>query len=248
MDARSSLLELQHVSKIYRMGEVEVAALSEVSLSIREGENVAIMGSSGSGKSTLMNILGCLDRPTSGRYLLAGQDVARMSRNELAEARNRLIGFIFQSFNLLARTSAVENVALPLQYAGVSPRERRRRAEEALRRVGLGNRFFHLPNQMSGGQQQRVAIARALVTQPKVILADEPTGNLDSRTSMEIMALLLELWRAGMTIVMVTHESDIAEYAARVLIMKDGRIQSDTPRMAHDARDDDENRAARVQP
>ncbi len=190
------------------------------------------MGASGSGKSTLMNILGCLDRPTAGRYFLAGQDVARMPRNELAEVRNRLVGFVFQNFNLLARTSAVENVALPLLYAGTPKRERWRRAEEVLRLVGLGNRLSHLPNQLSGGQQQRVAIARALVTKPRVMLADEPTGNLDSRTSLEILTLLQELWRNGLTIVMVTHEPDIAEYAERVIVMKDGTIQSDTAREA----------------
>jgi putative ABC transport system ATP-binding protein len=232
MRRNSALIELQQVGKIYLMGDVEVAALAEVSLVIEEGEFVAIMGASGSGKSTLMNILGCLDRPSSGRYLLAGRDVSQLDRNELAEIRNRMLGFVFQSFNLLARTSAVENVGLPLQYAGVSPRERRARAEEALRRVGLGDRLRHYPNQMSGGQQQRVAIARALVTQPKLILADEPTGNLDSRTSIDIMALLQELWRSGMTIVMVTHELDIAVHASRVVTMRDGRVLSDARREA----------------
>jgi putative ABC transport system ATP-binding protein len=232
MEGRNPLITLQQVGKVYHMGDVEVAALREVSLTIEEGEFVAIMGASGSGKSTLMNILGCLDRPTSGRYLFAGRDVSQLSRNELAEMRNRMLGFVFQSFNLLARTSAAENVGLPLQYAGVPYRERRQRAEEALCQVGLGDRLQHHPSQMSGGQQQRVAIARALVTRPKLILADEPTGNLDSRTSMEIMALLQELWRSGMTIIMVTHESDIAAYASRVVIMKDGRILSDTRREA----------------
>lgn len=221
--------------KIYRMGDVGVEALRDVSLTIREGEFVAIMGASGSGKSTLMNILGCLDRPTAGRYFLAGQDVARLSRNELAEVRNRLVGFVFQNFNLLARTSAVENVALPLLYAGTPKRERWQRAEEALRQVGLGDRLSHLPNQMSGGQQQRVAIARALVTNPRLILADEPTGNLDSRTSLEIMTLLQDLWRNSLTIVMVTHEPDMAESAERVIVMKDGTIQSDTAREARSA-------------
>ncbi len=232
MEGSGLLIVVQQVGKVYRMGDVEVTALRDVSLTIEEGEFVAIMGASGSGKSTLMNILGCLDRPTSGDYLFAGRDVSQMSRSELAEVRNRMLGFVFQSFNLLARTSAVENVGLPLQYAGVPYRERRQRAEEALRQVGLGDRLQHYPNQMSGGQQQRVAIARALVTKPKLILADEPTGNLDSHTSMEIMTLLQELWRAGMTIVMVTHESDIAEYASRVVIMKDGHILSDTRREA----------------
>jgi putative ABC transport system ATP-binding protein len=228
MEGSGLLIMVQQVGKVYRMGDVEVTALRDVSLTIEEGEFVAIMGASGSGKSTLMNILGCLDRPTSGGYLLAGRAVSQMSRSELAEIRNRMLGFVFQSFNLLARASAVENVGLPLQYAGVPYRERRQRAEEALRQVGLGDRLQHYPNQMSGGQQQRVAIARALVTKPKLILADEPTGNLDSHTSMEIMTLLQELWRAGLTIVMVTHESDIAEYASRVVIMKDGHILSDT--------------------
>jgi putative ABC transport system ATP-binding protein len=228
MTGNSPFIELRQVSKVYRMGDVEVTALYDISLVINQGEFVAIMGASGSGKSTLMNILGCLDRPTSGRYLLAGRDVSQLSRGELAEIRNRLLGFVFQSFNLLTRTSAVDNVGLPLQYAGVPYRERRQRAEEALRQVGLADRLQHHPSQMSGGQQQRVAIARALVTRPGLILADEPTGNLDSRTSMEIMTLLQELWRSGMTIVMVTHEPDIAVYASRVVVMKDGRILSDT--------------------
>jgi putative ABC transport system ATP-binding protein len=236
MENKPALIALQHIGKIYRMGEVEVTALCDVSLTIEEGEFVAIMGASGSGKSTLMNIIGCLDRPTSGQYLLAGRDISQRSRNELAEIRNRLLGFVFQSFNLLPRTSAVDNVGLPLQYAGVSLSERRQRAEDALRRVGLGDHLQHSPSQMSGGQQQRVAIARALVTRPQLILADEPTGNLDSRTSIEIMALLQELWRLGMTIIMVTHEPDIAAYASRVLVMKDGRIVSDRrqeARVAH---------------
>jgi putative ABC transport system ATP-binding protein len=179
-----------------------------------------------------MNLIGCLDRPTSGRYYLAGQDVSQLSRNELATIRNRLLGFVFQSFNLLSRTSAIENVALPLQYAGTPYRERYQRAEEALRQVGLGDRLRHHPNQMSGGQQQRVAVARALVTKPKLILADEPTGNLDSRTSNEIMALFRELWRSGITILLVTHEPDIAAYASRVIAMKDGRVLSDEHREA----------------
>lgn len=227
MVGNAPLIVLQDVGKVYRMGDVEVAALLHVSLSILEGEFVAIMGASGSGKSTLMNLIGCLDRPTSGRYSLAGQDVSQLSRNELATIRNRLLGFVFQSFNLLARTSAIENVALPLQYAGTPYRERYQRAEEALRQVGLGDRLRHHPNQMSGGQQQRVAVARALVTQPKLILADEPTGNLDSRTSKEIMALFQELWRSGITILLVTHEADIAAYASRVIVMKDGQVLSD---------------------
>lgn len=232
MEEKAPLIDLQHVDKIYRMGEVDVTALHDVSLTIEAGEFLAIMGASGSGKSTLMNILGCLDRVTAGQYFFTGRDVAQLGRNDLAEVRNKIVGFVFQNFNLLARTSAADNVGLPLQYAGVLPRERRQRAEEALRRVGLGDRMEHYPNQMSGGQQQRVAIARALVTRPQLILADEPTGNLDSRTSVEIMALLQELWHSGMTIVMVTHESDIAEYASRVVVMKDGQILSDTRREA----------------
>ncbi len=244
MEERGALIALQQVGKIYRMGEVEVTALEAVSLTITEGEFVAIMGASGSGKSTLMNILGCLDRPSSGRYLLAGRDVSQLNRNELAEIRNRTLGFIFQSFNLLARTSAIENVGLPLQYAGVSQRERRQRAGDALRQVGLGDRLQHYPNQMSGGQQQRVAIARALITGPKLILADEPTGNLDSRTSIDILALLQEFWRAGMTIVMVTHEADIAVYASRVVRMRDGRVVSDTRSEARLAQVDKESRIA----
>jgi putative ABC transport system ATP-binding protein len=221
------LLLLENVRRVYHMGDVEVQALRGVSLRIDRGEFVAIMGSSGSGKSTLMNTIGCLDRPTSGRYLLDGHDVARLNRDELAYIRNQTLGFVFQSFNLLARTSAVENVELPLIYAGVSGREREERAVRALERVGLGERLDHHPSQLSGGQQQRVAIARAIVTNPKLILADEPTGNLDSRTSIEVMALFQELGRSGITVVLVTHESDIAAYAARVVTMRDGRVLSD---------------------
>jgi putative ABC transport system ATP-binding protein len=190
------------------------------------------MGASGSGKSTLMNIMGCLDRPTSGRYLLAGREVSRMSRSQLAEVRNQALGFVFQSFNLLARTSALDNVELPLLYAGVGGRERRERAAEALQRVGLGERLEHHPAKISGGQQQRVAIARALVTRPRVILADEPTGNLDSGTAAEIMGLFQELWREGITLVLVTHEPDFAAYASRVILIKDGLLQSDEVRAA----------------
>ncbi|MGE5237166.1 MAG: ABC transporter ATP-binding protein [Acidobacteriota bacterium] len=222
------LLHLQDVTKVYHMGDVEVPALRGISLAIDEGDFVAIMGASGSGKSTLMNIIGCLDRPTSGHYVLAGEDVSGLDRNTLAEKRNKTLGFVFQSFNLLSRTDALENVELPLLYAGVPTRERHRRAREALERVGLGERTHHHPNQMSGGQQQRVAIARALVSAPKVILADEPTGNLDSRTSVEVMAIFQQLRESGITIVLVTHEPDIARYAARVVVMKDGRLRSDT--------------------
>jgi putative ABC transport system ATP-binding protein len=225
------LIQLEHVSKIYRMGDVTVTALDDISLEIAEAEFVAIMGSSGSGKSTLMNIIGCLDWPTSGRYLLGGYPVSSFNRNTLAEVRNRMLGFVFQNFHLLSRTSAMENVELPMVYAGIPTAERRRRAAEALTRVGLGERLDHRPNQLSGGQQQRVAIARALVMNPKVILADEPTGNLDSRTSMEVMALFQQLGRAGITIILVTHEPDIAEHAARNIVLRDGQILSDTLRV-----------------
>jgi putative ABC transport system ATP-binding protein len=225
--SRARLLSLEGITKVYRMGDVEVHALRGVSLDIDEGEFVAVMGSSGSGKSTLMNVIGCLDRPSGGNYSLNGQDVAKLDRDALAEIRNRTIGFVFQSFNLLARTSALENVELPLLYAGVPGRERRARAREALERVGLGTRLDHHPNQMSGGQQQRVAVARAIVSRPKIIVADEPTGNLDSRTSIEIMALFQELGASGITVLVVTHEPDIAEYAARVITMKDGQVQRD---------------------
>jgi putative ABC transport system ATP-binding protein len=225
--AAEALIAVRDVTKVYATGDVEVHALKGVSLDIQAGEFVAVMGSSGSGKSTLMNILGCLDRPTAGTYVLAGRGVARMGRDELAETRNEVLGFVFQSFNLLARTSALENVELPLVYRGVGGKERHRRATQALGRVGLGDRLDHTPAQLSGGQQQRVAIARALVGEPKVILADEPTGNLDSKTSTEVMALFQELGRAGITVVLVTHEPDIAEYATRVVVVKDGLIQSD---------------------
>jgi putative ABC transport system ATP-binding protein len=222
-----AVIELTEVTKVYQTGDVALRALDGVSLRVQEGEFIAIMGASGSGKSTLMNIIGCLDRPTTGSYVLAGRRVSGMRRAELARVRNRVLGFVFQQFNLLARTSAVENVELPLEYAGVGARERRRRSVAALGRVGLGARLEHHPNQLSGGQQQRVAIARAIVNAPKVILADEPTGALDSRTSVDVMAIFQELWRSGITIVLVTHEADMAEFASRVVVMLDGRVQSD---------------------
>jgi putative ABC transport system ATP-binding protein len=209
------------------MGEVEVEALRGVSLDVAGGEFVAVMGPSGSGKSTLLNILGCFDRPTRGSYRLAGEDVSDLNANALAETRNRTLGFVFQSFNLLARTTALENVELPLVYAGVPRRERHDRAAAALERVGLGDRLHHHPSQLSGGQQQRVAIARALVNQPRLVLADEPTGNLDSRASVEMMALLAELTADGITIVLVTHEPDVAARARRVVVVRDGLIQED---------------------
>lgn len=223
----SALIQLRNLAKVYQSGDSEFAALHDVNLDIERGDFVAITGSSGSGKSTLMNLLGCLDSPSRGSYLLADRDVAKLSRIELARVRNEFIGFVFQNFNLLSRTSALENVELPLIYARVPPAERHQRARESLERVGLGHRAGHTPSQLSGGQQQRVAIARALVTRPPLILADEPTGNLDSATSIEIMKLLTELQRSGMTIVFVTHEPDIAAYAARKLLLKDGAVISD---------------------
>jgi putative ABC transport system ATP-binding protein len=231
------IIDLKTVSKVYQMGDVEVRALREVSFAVEARDFVAVMGASGSGKSTLMNIIGCLDRPTGGTYHLDGQEVSRLDRRELAHMRNRTLGFVFQSFNLLSRTSALENVELPLVYAGTGARERHRRASAALGRVGLAKRMDHHPNQMSGGQQQRVAIARALVAEPRLILADEPTGNLDSQTSIEIMALFQELGAAGITVLLVTHEPDIAAYASRVVVMRDGVVKTDsrqTPRRASD--------------
>ena len=218
------LIHTKDLVKVYRMGDSDVRALDGVSVDIDQGEFVAVMGPSGSGKSTFMNLVGCLDRPSSGDYLLAGRRVSELAGDELAETRNRHIGFVFQHFNLLARTSAVENVELPLVYAGVPKSERRERALKILERVGLAERAGHHPGQLSGGQQQRVAIARALVTEPLLILADEPTGALDSRTSLEIMTLFQELNRRGMTMVLVTHEADIAKFARRVLHFRDGQV------------------------
>ncbi len=225
------VIELENFSKTYQTGEVEVHAVRSVSLKIEPGEFVAIMGASGSGKSTMMNTIGCLDRPTSGRYLLDGVDVRELDSDELADLRNSKIGFVFQGFNLLSRTSALENIELPLLYArpGIRAADREERALQALAKVGLAERADHNPNQLSGGQQQRVAIARALVSNPKLLLADEPTGNLDSRTSIEIMGIFQELNRQGITIVMVTHELDIARYCQRTVIMRDGRIVKDEP-------------------
>jgi len=225
--ATNVLIEIDELEKTYTMGDVSVHALQGVTLRVREGEFVAVMGASGSGKTTLMNILGCLDRPTAGSYRLSGHEVSGLDRNELAEVRGGLLGFVFQSFNLLPRTSALDNVTLPLLYAGVSGGEATRRAGEALARVGLGGRVHHHPSQLSGGQQQRVAIARALVSGPRLILADEPTGNLDSATSIEIMALFQELGQSGITIVCVTHEPDIAAFASRLVVMRDGRVLRD---------------------
>jgi putative ABC transport system ATP-binding protein len=227
LSRREPVVVARDLTKVYALGDSELRALDGVSLTIGPGEFVAIMGASGSGKSTLMNILGCLDRPTSGSYVLNGQEIASLSRGELAEVRNRTIGFVFQSFNLLSRTSAVENVELPLVYAGVPRRERAERARLALERVGLGSRLSHRPSQLSGGQQQRVAIARAIVNAPRVVFADEPTGNLDTKTSVDVMALFQELWRDGLTIVYVTHEPDIARCASRIVTVRDGRIVSD---------------------
>jgi len=225
------VINVQNLVKTYVVGEVEVRALRGLSLEIQKGEFVAITGPSGSGKSTLMHILGCLDRPTSGQYVLDGEDVSRMSRDQLAEVRNRKIGFVFQGFNLLSRTTALDNVELPLLYgAGASLRgsERRKRALDALAAVGLAERGDHHPNQLSGGQQQRVAIARALITNPSILLADEPTGNLDSRTSIEVMGIFQRLNRErSITVLVITHEHDIAEYASRAIAVKDGQIVSD---------------------
>jgi putative ABC transport system ATP-binding protein len=222
-----ALIELQDIYKVYDMGAEKVHALNGVDLTVERGEYVAIMGSSGSGKSTLMNLLGCLDTPTSGSYILNGTAVQELDDTELAAIRNKEIGFVFQTFNLLARTDALHNVELPLIYAGLSRAERRERARKALEKVGLGARMTHQPNELSGGQRQRVAIARALVNEPSILLADEPTGNLDSATSEEIMQLFDELHQAGNTVVLVTHEPDIAEHAWRKVTLRDGKVTSD---------------------
>ncbi|HNX98550.1 MAG TPA: ABC transporter ATP-binding protein [Candidatus Aminicenantes bacterium] len=225
-----NIIHLENISRVYQVGDEEVRALDDVSLKIDRHEYVAIMGPSGSGKSTLMNILGCLDTPTSGRYDLNGVDVSDRSDNQLAEVRNREIGFVFQTFNLLPRASAFHNVELPLIYAGVAAGPRRERAQQALTSVGLKERMLHKPNELSGGQRQRVAVARALVVGPSIILADEPTGNLDSKTGEDIMALFSEIYDQGNTIILVTHEENIADHAKRVIRLLDGRIASDESR------------------
>ncbi|TAE47596.1 MAG: ABC transporter ATP-binding protein [Bacteroidetes bacterium] len=223
------VIKLDHIRKTYQMGPVLIKALQDVSLEIFPNQYVAIMGPSGSGKSTLMNVLGCLDTPTSGDYFLSGVNVSKMNDRELAHIRNKEIGFVFQTFNLLSRSSALDNVALPLVYSGMSKTQRINRAKEVLGHVGLGNRMDHKPAELSGGQRQRVAVARALVNTPSIILADEPTGNLDSKTSYEIMALFDELHRAGNTIIVVTHEEDIALYAETIVRLRDGNVESVTP-------------------
>jgi putative ABC transport system ATP-binding protein len=228
------VIQLRDLAREYQMGSETIRALRGVTLAIRRNEYVAIMGPSGSGKSTLMNLVGCLDTPSGGEYWLNGQEVSRLSDDALARVRNREIGFVFQTFNLLPRATALQNVELPMVYAGASSRERRARAEEALWRVGLGERMDHRPNELSGGQRQRVAIARALVNRPSILLADEPTGNLDSTTSEEIMRVFGQLQAQGQTVILVTHEADIAAHAGRVITLRDGRVESDrqTPREA----------------
>jgi putative ABC transport system ATP-binding protein len=225
--APGPVIELHDASKTYELGAISVRALRDVSLQIEEGDFVAIMGSSGSGKSTLMNILGCLDVPSSGRYLLDGIDAAQMDEDDLADLRNRKIGFVFQSFNLVPRTSALANVELPLAYAGLKGVKRRRRAERALQAVGMRNRMQHLPSELSGGQQQRVAVARAIVTNPALILADEPTGNLDSHSTDEVLAIFTRLNQEGRTVVLITHEPDVAERARRIIRLSDGQVVED---------------------
>ena len=222
------IISISHIKKTYKIGDEVINALKDVSLSINKNEYVALMGPSGSGKSTLMNMLGCLDSPTGGDYILNKLSVAKMTDNQLAQVRNKEIGFVFQTFNLLPRATTLENVALPLVYAGFSKEDRDKRAKEVLEQVGLGNRMSHKPNELSGGQRQRVAIARALVNKPAIILADEPTGNLDSKTSVEIMGLFEEIQKNGNTIILVTHEEDIALHAHRIVRLKDGLVESDT--------------------
>jgi putative ABC transport system ATP-binding protein len=259
IDAQSAatdhrLIHIEHLTRVYMLGEVEVHALRGVTVNVSSGEFVAIMGASGSGKSTFMNILGCLDKPTKGTYILEDIDVSKLTRDDLAHIRNQKIGFVFQGFNLLSRTSAIENVELPLLYCSMSNAERKQRAIDALTLVGLGDRVHHYPNQLSGGQQQRVAIARALVNSPSIVLADEPTGNLDSRTSVEVMGVFQELNDRGITIILVTHEPDIAQFAKRHIVFRDGKIRSDKvnpkPKVAADvleempAVDDEDEEAA----
>ncbi len=223
------VVSLEGIRKVYRMGEIEFEALKGITLEIKEGEMVALMGPSGSGKTTLMQIIGLLDRPTTGRYMLAGEDVTTLSENERAEARNREIGFVFQAFHLLPRLSVLENVEVPLTYAGVPAAERRERALEVLEKVGLAGKEHHLPSQLSGGQKQRVAVARALTMRPAILLADEPTGNLDSKTAVDVMSLFQELNDEGTTVIIVTHEADIAEYTGRIVRIRDGMLESDQP-------------------
>lgn len=232
MKTSADIIRLSEIGRMYRMGDEEIHALRSVSVTIKKNEYVAMMGPSGSGKSTLMNMIGCLDTPSKGQYVLNGQDVSNMDDNQLAEVRNKEIGFVFQTFNLLPRLSALENVALPLVYAGMPKAQRLKRAEEVLALVGLGNRMNHKPNEMSGGQRQRVAVARALVNHPSIILADEPTGNLDSKTSYEIMGLFEEIHQQGNTIILVTHEEDIARHAHRIVRLRDGLVESDMPNEA----------------
>ena len=228
------LIELHDVTKVYQMGDVEVRALNGVSLGIERGELTAIMGPSGSGKSTLMNILGCLDQVTSGEYLLEGTRISTLNDDQLAEIRNRRIGFVFQSYNLLSRTTALDNVEVPLIYAGAGGRARRQKAAEALEAVGLGDRLHHKPNELSGGQQQRVAVARALINEPSIILADEPTGNLDTKTGLEIIALFQRLnEERGITVLYVTHDAEIARFTRRIIRLRDGKVVEDTPVLEH---------------
>jgi putative ABC transport system ATP-binding protein len=234
-NAEEIVIQVRDIHKIYQLGETQVHALRGVTLDVRRGEFVAIMGASGSGKSTFMNILGCLDKPTSGQYLLEGTDVSRLDKKELAGIRNRKIGFVFQGFNLLARTTALENTELPTLYARINKEERHKRAVEALKMVGLEDRMDHFPSQLSGGQQQRVAIARALVNRPSILLADEPTGNLDSRTSVEVMEIFQSLNDQGLTVILVTHEHDISQFTKRSIVFRDGKIRRDEP-IAHRAR------------